>query len=279
MLNAVLVVLQWAAAHYFFLAVAILLVIGLRVSYSHIGYKIPSRADSIASFAGVLLLFAALLILFDAPATKLKDLLVIGIERGHTFDRDSLVGSRAYRVWHSDLCSRLSTVEQRTISNSLGLPCGEDNTVHWAYLRSYFVATFIGTGMLLVFGVRLLAQIHGKRMYTRATRRLVGIPVIAILVIQFTLLPHVYAKTIKSTNFNEAIIAIESSKDSISSEHGFILVDTAQAIAFFHKKRRQIWVVPKAKVHLMKIERQGDVLQFHYKASVAESHDAANEPP
>lgn len=279
LLTSVIQSLQWILGHYVVLGIVLFVFVVIRKRYQREVECISLKVRYSILLTTLLLLFGVILVLFDSPAALITDALVIGIERGHDFDRSSLVGRRAYEIWHHDLCSRLSLPEQTAIARSLGLPCSPDRASHIEHLRSYFVLCVLGTLLTTYFAARLLI-IHydNEGFFSRATRRSVAAFAIVCGAVQISLLPYVYSKTLRPTEFNEAIVRLETSKDQISKEHGFILANTEESLSFFHKKERHIWTVPKAKVYLVKVERRGDVLQFHYKAAVASFREVVESP-
>ena len=185
------------------------------------------------------------------------------------------------RIWLDTVCSRFDSSLHQHLKTNNNITCSDSSTMHENHLRDLFLLNVIITLLLAFSSAVVLLKVDSKAIVQIAL-------LIFINVLNIALLPYYYGKVHRPTIFNEVIVKAEKiypgmgkdidSGEKIKSEHGFLLSRNDDVVVMFSKRELHIWIIPAKNVALIKLERQGDVLQYYLKRLLEETGDSP-EPP
>ena len=247
----------------------------------------------------LLILFFYQIISFWIPSREIEDVLV----RPATFDR-KFNSSGAETIWKDIYCSRVTHVK---CSEN---PENYNPEKHKNELKDLFAQNLVVWLLILSSGVFIIFRLASEQpasLFWEWGRRLFISIIVLLVIISYISLPYTYAKLSRSTEFREAIIHYKVTKEQIpltsfkplskrtaknenadgnanisqnldgyiSPIHGYILGKTQAEVTIFNDDNF-VWHIPKSTIRLVKVEKFGDVLEFHIRG---DKKALTNEPP
>ena len=229
------------------------------------------------------ILFLYQIISFWIPSREIDDVLV----KPAIFDR-GFKFSQAKDIWEDIYCSRVKYNE---------CPGNQEN--HKNELKDLFAQNLVVWLVILLSGVFIIFRLSREQstpLFGEWGRRLFIAIIVLLVIVSYISLPYTYAKLSRSTNFREAIIHYKVTKEQIpltsfkrlddrtakekrptnisqnldgyiSPLHGYILGKNQEEVTIFSKEDNFVWHIPKSTIRLVKVEKLGDVLQFHIEGS------------
>lgn len=253
-----------------------LIALGLRTSESFLSTYIRP-----ALFLLVLLALVGDILYFDIPTFQLQNLLRSDIEFRAETGQHQWVQRRGAVLWLRMICSRLDGEEVRQDLRTKAqvdctLPSEEEEYVSAEEYESKNRVEVLLNTSLATFHIAILSLILFLPGAKPLKSSYLGVYA-AILIVNILLLPFAYSRVLNPTIFREAIVRIDENGEA-ASEHGFILTESESALVFFQKKERHVWLVPKERVALIKVERHEDILT-HYFQDLLYRDEVAPPPP
>jgi hypothetical protein len=154
----------------------------------------------------------AVLVMLDFPTLAVKDMLVTTVDAGANIRTSTFVGNSSYDLWRDHVCSRIRGRTQSAVLAERGVQC-RSPAAHTLHLRGFYLLNFFLTvvGLTTLLGL-VRKQLAYKEIGLPANRvieyvwPLLAPLIMVVAVLDVAGLPYAYAKTVRSTVVNTAVV-------------------------------------------------------------------------
>lgn len=226
--------------------------------------------------AGLFVAIAIKLLMGDLPTVPMVNELVLGLEASSAIEKKQGVASFANNIWKEQVCSRIERAQYGDLK-----VVGTDCTLSPKEYRDHGAQRFLWN-VLATIAICLVATGLVTSCTLSSSRHfpVLFVPLSLLLLIDVLFQPYCYGKTAKSTLTDEIIVVAALESEGATPHHGFLLAQAAKDLVVFDKESKQVLMVPRIRIHYIRVEGSRDILEFYFKtrlSSAAASQTAA--PP